>query len=357
MGLKIKSMYEVFNNLVEWITAKTDKITDFNIGSASRTLTEAIAVQFEEFYFSMKQNVLWAIENAVYDSFGFELKSAQTAKGWVTVNFVEPLPSPVIFPQGTVFCTSGLYGYIYYESLEETYAEQGSVSIMIQVQCKTEGTTGNIPAKAISTIVTTNSIIKEVYNEAAFTNGVNEETSTERKKRFQHYIKTLARGTADAIVYGGLEVEGVAGAWVDDSYIGYVKLYAHDSDGELPWTLQQAILKNLENYRSGGIEVEVLPIVKRTFDISITIMLHNDYSTETYEELIGALVTQYLNEYTVASNFYVADIIHAIKDAYEDIVINITMGEEVEDTVIAQNELLRAGEVKITCINMKDWRS
>ena len=102
MGLKIKSMYEVFNNLVEWITAKTDKITDFNIGSAARTLTEAIAVQFEEFYFAMKQNVLWAIENAVYDSFGFELKSAQTAKGWVTVNFVEPLPSPVIFPQGTV---------------------------------------------------------------------------------------------------------------------------------------------------------------------------------------------------------------------------------------------------------------
>ena len=50
MGLKIKSMYEVFNNLVEWITAKTDKITDFNVGSAIRTLTEAISIQFEEFY-------------------------------------------------------------------------------------------------------------------------------------------------------------------------------------------------------------------------------------------------------------------------------------------------------------------
>ena len=50
MELKIKSMYEVFNNLVEWITAKTDKITDFNVGSAIRTLTEAISIQFEEFY-------------------------------------------------------------------------------------------------------------------------------------------------------------------------------------------------------------------------------------------------------------------------------------------------------------------
>lgn len=356
MGLKIKSMYEVFNNLVEWITAKTDKITDFNVGSAIRTLTEAIAVQFEEFYFAMKQNVLWAIENAVYDSFGFSLRLSQAASGWVTINFVEPLPNVMTFPKGTIFCTSGLYGYIYYESLEETYAEQGAISIMVQVQCKTNGTVGNVPAKAITTLVTDNEIIDEVYNEAAFMNGINEETTTERKKRFQHYIKTLARGTADAIVYGCLEVDGVAGAWVDDSYIGYVKLYAHDSSGNLPQTLQQNILKNLENYRSGGIEVELLPIVKRALNLNISIMLDNDYSTETYDELIRVLVEQFLNEYTVAGNFYVADIIHAIKDAYEDIVINVLMND-AEDVEIAQNELIRAGKVEVTCINMKDWRA
>ena len=245
MGLKIKSMYEVFTSLVDWITAKTDKITDFNVGSAIRTLTEAIAVQFEEFYFSMKQNVLFAIENSVYNSFGFDLKISQAASGYVTIDFTEPLPGSLIFPKSTVFCTSSVYGYIYFESTEEIYAQQGSISVMVPVQCKTSGTTGNVPGGSITTIVTTNTIIHEVYNEAAFTNGVNEETSTERKKRFQDYIKTLARGTADAIVYGCLEVEGVSGAWVDDSYIGYVKLYAHNSDGELPEELRQAVLSNL----------------------------------------------------------------------------------------------------------------
>lgn len=356
MGLQIKSMYEVFNNLVEWITAKTDKITDFNIGSAARTLTEAIAVQFEEFYFAMKQNVLYAIETSVYDSFGFEQKLAQTASGYVTVVFEEPLPSSLTFPQGTVFCTSSLYGYIYFESVEEVYAEKGSPSIMIEVQCKNSGTSGNVPAGAITTIVTSNSIISEVYNEAAFTNGTNGETSTERKKRFQNYIKTLARGTSDAIVYGCLEVDGVAGAWVDDSYIGYVKLYAHNSDGELPEDLRQAILKNLEDYRSGGIEVEVLPIVKRPLDISVRIMLGNDYDTDTYEELIKALITQHLNEYAVSDDFYVANVIHAVKSAYEDIVINIMIINS-SDVQIAENELVRAGEITVTCVNMKDWRA
>lgn len=356
MGLKIKSMYDVFNNLVEWITAKTDKITDFNIGSAARTLTEAIAIQFEEFYFSMKQNVLYAIENSIYTSFGFDLKLSKASSGYVTVEFEEALPSSMIFPKGTIFCTSGDYGYIYFESTEEVYAEKGYGSIMIPIKCKTDGTIGNVPPGAITTIVTTNSIIKSVENVTAFTNGVNEETSSERKKRFQIYIKTLARGTSDSIVYGCLEVEGVTGAWCDDKYAGYVKLYAHNSDGELPDDLRQKILDNVTNYRAGGIEVWVLPIVKKPIDLSLKVMIGDSYDTSTYEELITMLINNTLNEYSVADNFYTADVIHAVKSVYEDIVINIYVlnGKDIQ---ISENELVRPGNILVDCVNMKDWRS
>lgn len=356
MGLKIKSMSEVFNNLVDWITIKTDRITDFNVGSAIRTLTEAIAIQFEEFYFNVKQNVLYAIENSVYNSFGFELRLSQASSGYVTVNFEEPLPGSLIFQQGTVFCTSAIYGYIYYESTEEIYAPQGAVSLMIPVKCKTLGTIGNIPAGAITTIVATNTIIKNVYNEVSFNNGTNDETSTERKKRFQDYIKTLARGTVDAIVYGCLEVDGVTGAWADDSYIGYVKLYAHDSNGELPSELRQKIVSNLQNYRAGGIEVEVLPTVKKPLDLSLRIMIGNEYDTNTYNELFYSLLIKFMNEYSVSTNFYTSDVIHALKSAYEEIIINITVLVG-EDTQVGENELIRPGNISVTCINMKDWRS
>lgn len=356
MGLKIKSMYEVLTNLIEWITARTDKITDFNIGSAARTLTEAIAIQFEEFYFAMKQNVLYAIENSVYDSFGFNLKMAEYSSGYVTIAFEEPLPSSLTFPKGTIFCTAPVYGYIYFESTEEHYAEQGWVSTMIPVKCKTAGTIGNVPEGAITTIVTTNTIIKSISNESSFTNGINEETTTERKRRFQNYIKTLARGTADAIVYGCLEVDGVAGAWCDDNYIGYVKLYAHNSDGELPEELRQKILNNLQNYRAGGIEVEVLPIVKKPIDMSLSVMIGNDYDTETYDSLIQSLLVSTLNGYSVANNLYISDIIHTIKSAYEEIVINIVV-DKGEDTIIGDNELVRPGEITVNCVNLKDWRS
>ena len=349
-------MYEVFNNLVEWITAKTDKITDFNIGSAARTLTEAIAIQFEEFYFSMKQNVLYAIENSIYISFGFDTKSSQAATGYVTVNFEEPLPNAMVFPVGTMFCTAAVYGYIYFEVIEETCAPQGCMAIMVPVQCKSNGTIGNIPAGAISTIITTNTIIRSVRNETAFTNGVNEETASERKKRFQNYIKTLARGTRDAIIYGCLEVEGITGAWCDDSYIGYAKLYAHNSDGELPNELRSKVLENLQNYRAAGIEIEVLPIIKQQIDLSLDVMIGNDYDSQTYKELIYALVVGRMNEYVVSNNFYTADIIHTIKSAYEDVVINVVI-RQGSDMVIAENKLVRAGNIEVNCIKMKDWRS
>lgn len=355
MGLQIKSSYEVLKDLIDWTLAKTDQITDFNVGSAVRTLYEAIAIQFEEFYYAIKQNTDYAIENSIYDSFGFDLKLGTASTGYVTIAFEEPLPSTLTFPKGTMFCTSDVYGYIYFESTEDYYAERGLVSCMIPVQCKTEGKIGNVPSGAISTIVTTNEIIKSVGNEANFTNGTDIETSTERKKRFQNYIKTLARATADSIVYGCLEVDGVSGAWCDDHYIGYVKVYVHNSDGELPQELKEKVEANLENYRAGGIEVEVLPVVKTTIDVSVKVMIGNDYDTSTYSELISALLVNRLNEYQVSQSFYVADIIHAIKTAYDDIVVNVKV-LDAKDIAVLSNAVIRAGDVKAECINAKNWR-
>lgn len=354
-GLKIKNMSDVFGNLVDWITAKTDKISDFTVGSAIRTLTESIAIQFEEFYYDMKTNILYAIENSVYNAFGFEIQPATYTTGVVTVSFYAPIKNSIKFEAGTVFCTSGAFGYIYYESTKEIVALMGEKSVLIPVKCKSEGAIGNVPAGAISTMVATNPQIESVFNMSGLTNGKNIETSSERKKRFQDYIKTLARGTADSIVYGALEVEGVAGAYVDDKYIGYVKLYVHDHNGELSPELKAKVLHNVVNYRAGGIEVEVLPILKKEIDLSLTIVINNDYDEQTYKTVLQNLVIATLNEYTVSNDFYLSDIIHIIKNAYDEIVVNITVSKG-KDVNVENNELVRAGKVNIKCIKLSNWR-
>lgn len=354
MGLIIRTFNTVFSNAAEWVTARTDKLTDFNVGSALRTLFEAIAIQFEEFYFAIKQNVLYAIETAIYDGFGFPIKQAEAASGYVTVSFRSPLADVMCIKRGTVFATSGVYGYLYFESTEDIYAAAGSMAVMVPVQCKTDGDTGNIPAGAITTMVASSSIIESVQNETAFTSGTNVETAAERKRRFQHYIKTLSKATTDALIYGTLEVEGVAGAWCDDKYIGFVKLYAHDANGDLPEDLKKQITAHLQNYRAGGIEVQVLPIVKRPIDVSIMVMIGNAYDTQLYDELIKELVDRMLNEHSVSEPFYAANMIHTIMDAYDDIVVNIRIlkGSDVE---VEDNEIIRAGAVDVHCVTVRDW--
>ena len=282
MALQIKSMYTVLKDLIDWTTARTDKLTDFNIGSGIRTLYEAVAVQLEEFYFRMKQNALYAISTSIYTSFGFDRKSANYATGTVTIAFTRPLPARLVIPKGTVVLTSDTYGNIPFEVIEDTTAEVGLVSVPVEVVCKQAGTVGNVPAGAISQIVTSNPIINNIYNLSAFTNGNDAETAIEHKKRFQHYINTLAKATSNAILYGTLEVDGVAGAWVDDNYIGYAKVYAHNSDGELPDDLKANILTHLVNYRAAGIEIMVLPIIKVAVDQTIQIMINDNYDTEQY---------------------------------------------------------------------------
>lgn len=355
MALEVKSMYTVLKGLIDWTTARTNKITDFNIGSGIRTLYEAVSVQLEEFYFRMKQNALYAIATSIYTSFNFERKVAGCATGYVTVSFTRALPTGMTFPKGTIFSTSEVYGYIYFETLEDHYAQAGLTGTAIKVQCKQAGIIGNVPAGAISLIVPTNVIIRNIYNEEAFTDGRDAETAAEHKKRFQQYINTLAKSTANAILYGTLEVEGVTGAWVDDNYIGYVKVYAHNSDGELPATLRSEILKHLVDYRAAGIEVEVLPIVKIEIDQAIRVMLGNDYDTEVYANLIDTTVTKYLNEYTVGTSYHVSDIVTFIKSSYEDAVINVIM-PSAKDIELQKNQLVRPGNITVTCVSQKNWR-
>lgn len=355
-GLKIRTFGEVFTDLVEWITARTSRLTDFNVGSALRTLTEAISIQFEEFYFAVKQNVLYAIDTAIYEAFGVKARGEQPASGYVTVVFEEPLSFEMHFPKGTTFSTSDVYGYIYFASTQDIYAEPGDAGIRIPVVCKTTGEAGNVPAGAVNKIATSNRIIRRVYNENAFSYGSNAETATERKRRFQHYIRTLSKGTRDAIIYGTLEVEGVAGACCDDRYIGFVKLYAHDANGDLPEDLKRRIVDNLQNYRSAGIEVQVLPIVKHPVDVDVMIMIDNAYDPAIYNGVLKDLIDRMLNEHTVAEPFYTANMIHAIKDAYEDIVVNILI-QKGADVEVADNELIRAGNVTVRCVTVHDWRT
>lgn len=355
MGLKIKDVTKIFNSLATWITADNRKLSDFTVGSALRTLTESIALQLEEFYFNMKQNVEYAIETAIYTAFGFDLIREEKASGYILIRFVTALENPVIIPAGTKFSTSLMNSRIvYYETTDDYIVEKGSTEAMVEAACTEYGEIGNCEIGEINNIVTTATYIDSVTNTTRFEGGRAEETKSERQERFKLYLKSLGRATREAIAYGVKQVPGIAGVWVDDNYIGFVNVYCHNEYGYLTEGLRIQVEQALNDYRAAGVEVKVLPTVEKLVDLDITLVVPNETDMDMYIPGIRALVESYLNDYEVAQDFYKSDIITLIMNNYREVVI--TMDINGDNVKTQNNELILAGTININYTYASDWR-
>ncbi|MNW28263.1 Baseplate J-like protein [compost metagenome] len=350
MGLNVRSFQQSLRGMVDWTVTHTRKITDFSVGSAIRTLYEAVASEIEMFYFTTFKNINWGIENSIFESFDFKKFAAHEASGFVTLTFYAPLEANLYISKGTKFSTVSKSGtdILYYATQEDYVVQAGSVEADIEVFCTVKGTIGNVAAGSIRVLINPINYVQEVTNKEPFLTGAEEETQAERKQRFNVYIETLARGTKKSIEYGVKEVEGVAGVWVDDSAIGLVNVYVHDANGNLPDSLKEKVIENLVNYRAAGIPVYVNSIVKTEIPITLTVKVLSSYNNSAFHQRLVDGIQNYVNSYPVAKSFYVSDLIQYVMN-YDDVaVINCKVSEPLVDKVIAQEQIVRASAINLT---------
>lgn len=349
MGLKLKKFNSILRGMVDEITTRTKKVTDFTPGSAIRSILEAVASEIEQAYFKMYSNVTWAIENSIYVAFGFNKRPAGSANGAVTLKFSYPTQNEIRIPSGTKFATHATNGNksLQYETRKEYLVSVGSLEADIEVFCTEKGTIGNVSTDSIKLMTTVIPGVSEVTNKEPFLTGTEEESTASRKQRFNRYIETLARGTKKAIEYGAKEVEGVEGAWVDDSVPGVVYVYAHDSNGNLSEEMKDKVLQNLENYRSAGIPCIVLPIVKHDLTISISVVVANGYNTPDYQQALQSAVSMFVNSFPVSKSLYVSDLIQFVMNFDDVVVLNVKVDEPVSDFIIPNQEIIRSSSVNV----------
>jgi len=106
MSFQIKKFSSIVASMINWIAGVTDKITDFNVGSVTRSLLEAFAMELEELYYQLLQATEEAIEEAIYRSFNFPKNSAQRATG--SVRFTRLVGSEILITisEGTLVGTN-----------------------------------------------------------------------------------------------------------------------------------------------------------------------------------------------------------------------------------------------------------
>lgn len=345
MSFRIRGSDSILQRLTTWVATNTKKITDFNPGSAIRTLLEAASLQIEEFYYDLKQAVQFAIKNSGYHAFGFEKYKAVKASGNVVILFEKVLTDSLLIQKGTEFNTGNRRSKkIYYKSTENVIIRAGVQSGIIPVECTEAGEIGNVSAGEINKMNPSNPHIASISNVNAFVNGKDIETDIQREMRFKEYVHSLQRGTAEAVAYGIKQVNGVSGVWIDDSYIGYMYAYVHDKNGDLTEELKKKVEQAVVDYRSGGIEVVIRPVVKKLVDIEFKIFYKPRVNTTLYDELIENLVSGYINQLNVAEDLNMSNVITTINDTYRDVIAYIDIMDS-KDIKTVTNEIIRSENV------------
>ncbi|MDP4224911.1 MAG: baseplate J/gp47 family protein [Bacteroidota bacterium] len=346
-GLQLKTFDQVVNNMINWMKSYNSKITNFSVGSVVRTIFESVAIEIESMYYQIYKSYKYAIENAIYNSFGLTRNPAKASTGLVIITFRSPLSQNLTINKGFQVATKSINSqYIIFESTIDVVVNIGMTTIALPVQCTQIGTIGNVSANTITTCITNMVEIYSVTNNQGFYDGQDEESLDDFKQRFSKFIQTPSKATINALEYGCLEVAGVTGAVVEN-LLGLVNIYVHDSNGELPADLRKKVVDNLINYRAAGIEVQVLPVVQVPVNVDLVIYLRSDYDSAIYVSMIQDLVISFLNSFTASESLKVSNLIRYIMDIDQNAILDVTTNLPSSGVSVQSSQLIRAGIVNV----------
>ena len=219
----------------------------------------------------------------------------------------------------------------------------------MQVYCNQAGSVGNVPAGVINTCQNTISYVSTVINPEDFCTGTDAETDADFIQRFQLMIKSIGRGTVDALNYITRSVDNVTGVNIDDSETGLIKIYAHDANGDLPENMYNSIVSNIQNkYNPAGISWKVLPVDKISANLEINVYV-NDLSkiTDSVDSAFTSAIRGYVNSLEAGEDvslskvsntiinvnpYLVADV-QVTKDPNDDLSNNVTNAQNSVNTI------------------------
>ncbi|WP_025684584.1 baseplate J/gp47 family protein [Paenibacillus maysiensis] len=320
MAFERKTMESIVQGMVDWSRGVSSKITDFSIGSRSRTMMEAVAKELEEYYDKTWRAMRNAIGQGIYSAFGFPKLPALYSTGTVTFGRATPADTNYLIPVGTLVKTQATSSKapISYRTTVDAIMATGAKSVNVPVICLTPGLDGNTEAQTITDFVSKPTGIDTVFNGSALTNGKEEETGDEQKNRFKKFIASLSRGTLQSIEYGATIVQltdatGLATERVVDCQAfedlparkGEVDCYIWNGVGtaspELFADIQKTLTGYYENgkpvygYKSAGIQINLFSVTTKPVSIRLTITFNKGVTLESLQSDIEREIRDYFS--------------------------------------------------------------
>ena len=348
--MRLKRISEILGRLIDVTLINTDELNDFTVGSTILSVYESIAMELEQYYVLTRENIIWGIEKGVLEAFDFNKREAKRAYGEVTIEFYTPLQTDIFIPRGTSFASVTSSYQQQYETLEDFVVPKGNIIAKVDVYCTQTGEVGNVPRGIINFMMNSINNVKSVYNERELLTGTEEESIESVKSRFHLFVESRGRATVKAVEYGARLVEEVSGVYVREE-VGYVKVYAHDRNGDLSPAMIAQIKEQMEDYRPAGIKLDVFPVIKTEIPLAVTVTISNKSKiNKDLEDRIRSTITNYLNNMTVSQDLILADVIQVIMNIDDNLIYDCVITNYTENVITVYEEIIRSGDISIKLV-------
>lgn len=199
-----------------------------------------------------------------------------------------------------------------------------SNSIDVPIRALFSGLSGNTSANTITEIVNTIYGISSGSNKSAITNGRDAETESEWKIRFSAYMRSLARGTKEALEEGakttslvntnGSVIESVIKSYAVEDGTTTVNLFIDNGNGQtcsqdLSEKTRKIINGYIENgnyyagYKPSGITVIIKPVLFSYQNLSVSLTLLGGYSLTSVSDSVRQAIEDYFYSLDISDGF------------------------------------------------------
>ena len=287
MAPQIKTYSEIVSQMLSSIGERTG-LTNFNVGSVVRTLTEVFSEVIGELYAfgaeMLKQGFLDTATGVWLDrkarEYGLERKPAIKTVGHVIYSRPVAKNTNIPIPTGSIVTTpKDQSGNEYrFFTTEDAVLQAGELSVSVPVIAENAGSAYNVGPTSISKMKTYINGVANVSNETDWMTivGVDEEKDSALRQRcFLAWEELSQGGTAAAYISWALSIPGVKSAFVDDTLPrgeGTVDIYIMGEAGPPDAALVEAVQAVVDSKRPITADARVLSpnIVPVTISMIVT---------------------------------------------------------------------------------------
>lgn len=274
-------------------------------------------------------------------------KPAIAATGTLKFSRETPAYSDILIPAG-ILCSTRPEPQLLFETSQAAVLAAGETEIEVEAAASVAGSSGNVVAGSVCTMISSATGITGVTNPTAFSGGVDEESDDALRDRLLSAYQNISNGTNSAFYYDlAMSREGVLSANILPRRRGRgtVDVVITTLSAETQDETASGLQDELNRRKEINVDVQVLAATREYPAISAEIAVKEGYRFELVAESCKAVITEHLDRLGVGESLLLAAIGSRLLAV--DGVYNYRILSPAKDILPANDRVLRAGNIEI----------